>query len=129
MYPTAAELYAGTRAESVRATRVDGRRKVARRAAKLAATFTAQLAAAGHETATVLVTTNIVRAAELTALSEATRARLLRGTLDASHLDDLVRLERLASAAVGKLGLPAGSPLPASPSLEQYLATRGDDAA
>src|SRR5262249_53038375 len=65
------------------------------------------------------------RAAVLCALAEDTRMRRLNG--DASvNLDDLVRLDRVAAAAVRSLGIRATLPKPATPSLADYARARAE---
>lgn len=88
-----------------------------RRARSLAALYTYML---GDVSPTLQV--KIARTAELVAIAEATRAAHLRGESSAP-LDDLVRVERLAAAAVKQLGIADRKPVP-QPSLQEYLASR-----
>lgn len=66
------------------------------------------------------------RAAELVALAEQERAAWMRGEA-AATLDDLVRLERVAAAAVKSLRLPTPQTKPADPvaDVRAYLAAKG----
>jgi hypothetical protein len=99
--------------------RLDGRTREARRARELQATYSEQ--AGGELTADLAA--RIRRAAELTALAEAKRAQLMRGDEGAASLDDLVRLERAAVAAVRALRIDDRAKAK-QPSLREYLASK-----
>jgi hypothetical protein len=104
--------------------RIDGRLKVAKRSVQLARHYTEVLQKAGREVTSPDLATAICSAAELIALAEAERAKILRG----GHvpLDHLSALQRLADQSVARLGLlPSAAPAPESerePSVEQYIA-------
>jgi hypothetical protein len=90
---------------------LDGRTRAATRARKLAASFEAEI---GRNITTAMHIA-IERAAALTVIAEDARARRLAGDLSIT-LDDLVRTDRAAAAAVTALGLdrehkPATVPL------------------
>jgi hypothetical protein len=65
----------------------------------------------------------IAAAAELVALAEQYRGQFMRGESKVP-LDDLIRLERLASSAVRSLGLQQRAQ-PQTPSLADYLREAG----
>jgi hypothetical protein len=113
---------------SYRSRRLDGRSRIMKRAAQLAAHYMTLLTEAGRETTSVSLAMAIMSTAELVAISEDMRTRLLRAEAGVKA-DDLVRMQRLADASVRSLALPDGGPQPATPSLEQYLAAKnGEDA-
>jgi hypothetical protein len=82
---------------------LDQRTRAAVQARKLAAEFEAELG--GNVTTAMRIA--IDRAATLTIVAEDARARRLAGDLDIT-LDDLVRTDRAAAAAVRALGLDHG---------------------
>ena len=92
--------------------RIDYRRRVGKRARELSQHFTAAVVASGREPS-IELTVAIGKAAELVALAEDLRARMLRADASA-NADDLVRMQRLADLSVRRLALPSGSskPLP-----------------
>jgi hypothetical protein len=99
--------------------RIDRRTKAARRAEELADMYRAKLGAAADDP---MMAHNIAKASRLLALAEAEQAKALNSDLDAD-LDLLVKLNRLADAAVRRLKLDERKQ-PAGPSLMQYLAER-----
>lgn len=98
----------------------DRRSRIGRRSDALFKSFTAQL---GSDVPPELAV-KIVSACELTALAESYRAAFVRGEATVP-LDDLVRLERLAHAAVRSLHLDRRNATQKQPSLTDYLAARG----
>jgi len=92
-------------------TKIDRRGRLGRRVAELTGIFMRVEKAAGEVTPLKLEC--IREAAQLKALAEAERGSWMRGESKCS-LDELIRLERFAAAAVEELGLQkAGSaPLP-----------------
>ena len=98
----------------------DRRSRIGRRSDALFKSFTAQL---GSDVPPELAV-KIVSACELTALAESYRAAFVRGEATVP-LDDLVRLERLAHAAVRSLHLDRCNATQKQPSLTDYLAARG----
>jgi hypothetical protein len=102
--------------------RIDNRTRTARRAKALREYFTSALTAAGRELSIELAAA-VTKAAELVALAEDMRAKMLRGAADVCA-DDLVRVTRLADTAVRRLALPSGSSKP-EPSVDQYLSGSG----
>jgi hypothetical protein len=98
----------------------DRRSRIGRRSDALFKSFTAQL---GTEVPPELAV-KVVSACELTALAEQYRAAFVRGEATVP-LDDLVRLERLAHAAVRSLHLDQRKARQKQPSLSAYLAARG----
>jgi len=92
-------------------TKIDRRGRLGRRVAELTGIFMRVKKAAGEVTPLKLEC--IREAAQLKALAEAERGSWMRGESKCS-LDELIRLERFAAAAVEELGLQkAGSaPLP-----------------
>jgi hypothetical protein len=99
-------------------TDIDGRTRSGRRARELARQFEAALG----DNLTDGQRLAVARAATLTAIAEDRRTRALAG--EPVLLDDLVRVENLASRAVKALGLPpsaAGKPAE-TPDLRTYLA-------
>src|SRR5262245_61641427 len=91
--------------------RIDGRLKIAKRSVQLARYYTEVLQKAGREVTSPELATAICSAAELVAIAEAARAKMMRG----GHvpLDHLSGLQRLADQSVARLGLlPSASPVP-----------------
>jgi hypothetical protein len=85
---------------------LDGRTLVARRRRELIAIYSAALGGAAALSEGQLI--DIRKAAELTALAEAARARAMReGASGAGELTAMVRLEGMAGRAVRALNLPA----------------------
>jgi hypothetical protein len=99
---------------------LDMRTAAGKRAAELAATFTAALGGRLSPEQALAVS----RAAALLALSEDATTRRLGGDLAVS-LDDVVRLASAARRAVRDLGLHRKRE-PATPTLEDYLAAKHD---
>jgi hypothetical protein len=97
---------------------LDQRTRAATRARKLAAEFEAELG--GNVTTAMHIA--IERAAALTVVAEDARARRLAGDLSIT-LDDLVRTDRAAAAAVKALGLDKRRE-PTGPTLHEYFAAR-----
>jgi hypothetical protein len=89
-------------------TRLDHRTRVGRRSRELRKHYTAALS--GREQTIELITA-ISRAAELVALAEDLRARMLRADPKA-NADDVVRMQRVADLAVKRLNLPNASSKP-----------------
>lgn len=114
----AVEMKPRRRKPSVRRKRPDGRRHIVRRCRELAAMFRAKLGAVADDAE---VARAVQRAAELTALSEDLRQRVLRREPVAP--DDLVRCERLAQSAVRALRLPARTE-PKVPGVDEFLRAR-----
>ena len=98
----------------------DRRSRIGRRSDALFKSFTAQL---GSDVPPELAV-KVVSACELTALAEQYRAAFVRGEATVP-LDDLVRLERLAHAAVRSLHLDKRNTTQTTPTLSTYLAARG----
>jgi hypothetical protein len=105
---------------SYRSRGLDGRSRIMKRAAQLAAHYTTLLDQAGRETTSVPLATAIISASELVALAEHARTRLLRGELGVTP-DDVVRMQRLADLSVRRLHL--GQRAQRAPTLDEYLAS------
>jgi hypothetical protein len=97
--------------------RIDHRRRVPKRARELSQVFTEVVVASSRELGVELIVA-IDKAAELTALAEDLRARMLRAD-PAANADDVVRLQRLADASVRRLNLSSAAKK--QPSLADYL--------
>jgi len=97
----------------------DRRSRIGRRSDALFKSFTQQL---GSDVPPELAV-KITAACELTALAEQYRAAFVRGEATVP-LDDLVRLERLAHAAVRALHLDQRNTTQKQPSLSDYLRSR-----
>jgi hypothetical protein len=107
--------------------RIDGRLKIAKRSMALATHYTNVLQRLGREVTSPELATAICSAAELQAIVEAERAKILRG--GRVPLDHLAALQQLADQSVARLGLlpsafPAPEPEPEN--VEQYLARNGE---
>jgi hypothetical protein len=102
-----------------RIARVDGRIRAARRVKALVVAFTSALDGAASDATTAA---KILKAAELTALSEHMRAAALRGDQGVDALG-LVRLEGIARRAVADLGIEKREPARGD-ALERYLAAK-----
>jgi hypothetical protein len=102
---------------------LDGRTRRARRRRELIAAYSNALG--GPAALTEGQRTDIRKAAELVALSEAARARAMQeGTADAGDISAMVRLESTASRAVRALNIPApGSAAPVQ-TLQDFLASQ-----
>jgi hypothetical protein len=87
--------------------RIDYRKRVGKRARELSRHFAAALTAAGRELS-IELTVAIGKAAELVALAEDLRARMLRADPGA-NADDMVRMQRLADLSVRRLALPSAA--------------------
>jgi len=98
---------------------LDGRTRAAARARKLVAVFEAELGG----TLSAATRIAIERAATLVVLAEDARARRLAGDLKIS-LEDLVRMDRVAAAAIKALGLGHRRE-PSGPTLGEYLREQG----
>lgn len=99
--------------------RIDGRSLLARRVAALKAQFTDQM---GPRASTPGAKLAIESAAELAALGEAARARIIRGDASIS-LAHLVRIENAAARAIARLGInPLQPEVPSGPAA--YLARK-----
>ena len=106
---------------------LDGRTVIARRQRALANAFI--LALGGPDRVSAVQMADIKRAAELGALAEATRSRIMRvGATGASELTALIRLEGTASRAQRALGIKPGASAPI-PTLAEHLASRTTRAA
>ena len=99
----------------------DRRTRIARRRDALVKTFTVQLA--GEITPALAL--KVDAAAELVALAERYRGQFMSGASNVP-LDDLIRLERLASSSVRSLGLQHRAQISA-PTLSDYLRGQGED--
>jgi hypothetical protein len=88
-----------------------------KRAAQLAAHYTTLLDKAGRETTSVPLATAIISAAELVALAEHERTRLLRG--ENVDPDNVIRMQRLADMSVRRLHLDQQAQRPQT--LDEYL--------
>jgi hypothetical protein len=107
---------------------LDGRTLVARRRRELIAIYVAALG--GPAALSEGQQIDIRKAAELTALAEAARARAMReGATGAGELTAMVRLEGMAARAVRALNIKAGAAQPKPPSLADYVASRRAEAA
>ena len=98
----------------------DRRTRIAKRREVLVKTFTAQII-----DITPALAVKVAAAAELVALSEQYRGSFIRGESKVP-LDDLIRLERLASSSVRSLGLQHRAQISA-PTLSDYLRRQGED--
>jgi hypothetical protein len=101
---------------------LDNRTRAAARARKLAASFEAEIGGSTTTAARIA----IERAATLTVVAEDARARRLAGDLSIT-LDDLVRTDRAAAAAVRALGLDP-KPKPMAVPLRERLALASESA-
>jgi hypothetical protein len=110
---------ATTRTLSPRPCRVGHSTRLGRRIDELIVLFTAAVPAEGL---TKLRREKILEAAQCKALAEAERGVWMRGEARCS-LDELVRLERRADAAVRALGLVERAPQN-TPSLQEYVAQK-----
>jgi hypothetical protein len=99
-------------------TKVDRRSVAGKRIGELKALF---LAALADREQTPMLVHKVGQAAELLAMAEKGRGDYLRG--EHCQLDDVVRAERRAEAAVAALGIREPAK-PQTPSLAQYLADR-----
>lgn len=105
---------------------LDGRTMVARRRRELIDVYTAAMG--GPAALTDGQQIDIRKAAELTALAEAARARAMRdGTGDAGEISAMVRLESTAARAVRALNIKQASAK--TPSLADYAARRAAEKA
>jgi hypothetical protein len=104
------------RRRSARRKTPDGRRWIVRRSRELAELYRSCLGDAANDPS---MTIAIAKASELGALAEDMRARALRG--ETVSADDIVRVQRLADAAVRSLHLDHKRE-PNRPSLKDYLA-------
>ena len=104
---------------SYRSRGLDGRSRIMKRAAQLAAHYTALLDTSGRETASVPLATAIISTAELVAIAEDMRTRMLRG--ENVSADAIVRVQRLADMSIRRLGLPSLQPQPTSPTLADII--------
>jgi hypothetical protein len=98
-------------------TKVDRRNRVGRRIDELKALF---LAALADREQTPMLVHKVGQAAELLAMAEKGRGDYLRG--EHCQLDDVVRAERRAEAAVAALGIR--EPVKKTPTLAEYLASK-----
>lgn len=111
-----------SRRPSPSAPQLDGRTSIARRQRALANAFIVALG--GLDRVSAVQMANVKRAAELIALAEATRARLMRAdATGAGELTALIRLEGTASRAQRALGIKLGTSEP-MPTLAEHLAKR-----
>ena len=105
---------------------LDGRTQVAKRRRELIAIYTAALGGPAALSAGQVI--DIRKAAELTALAEAARARAMRhGTGDASDLSAMIRLESTAARAVRALSIKPTSAK--TPSIAEYAARKAAEKA
>jgi hypothetical protein len=102
---------------SYRSRGLDGRSRIMKRASQLAAHYTTLLDKAGRETTSVPLATAIISAAELVALAEHERTRLLRG--ENVDPDNVIRMQRLADMSVRRLHLDQQAQRPQT--LDEYL--------
>ena len=101
---------------------LDGRTLIARRQRALANAFI--LALGGLDRVSAVQMADVKRAAELVALAEATRSRIMRaGATPAGELTALIRLEGTAARAQRALGIKPGASAPI-PTLAEHLASR-----
>jgi hypothetical protein len=100
----------------------DGRFVLGRRVHALVEMFSERL---GPDADDPIMGAAIRRAAEITALSERLRGRMLRGDPDVSA-DDALRTTRAADALTRRLHLDRRKPT-STPSLSSYLAARNGD--
>ena len=111
------------RSRTIVLTRVDRRTTLGKRIAELTAIYTAAL---GSDALSPMKRLKVDEAAQLKALAERARGSYLRH--GEGSLDDIVRIERKASAAERALGI-VERVRDATPSLEEYLAANHGDAA
>ena len=113
------------RDRSKRLTKIDMRSVLGQRVKELTKAFSEAL---GTEQS-ILRRMAIERAAQLTAIAEKARGKLMRD--GAGTLDDLVRLERKADQAVRALGISEGKPKPATsnPLVEHFSRPSAREAA
>lgn len=101
---------------------LDGRTLIARRQRTLVNAFI--LALGGLDRVSAVQMADIKGAAELVALAEATRSRIMRaGATGPGELTALIRLEGTASRAQRALGIKPGASAP-MPTLAEHLASR-----
>jgi hypothetical protein len=105
-----------------RIQRIDGRSKAAKRAKALAAGFIAQIGSGADDAATLAA---VQKAAELVVVSEAMRARALRG--ESVDLSELVKVQGVADRGVRALNLPKQLPPDRIPILSEYLAAHDSE--
>jgi hypothetical protein len=96
--------------------RIDHRTKQGRRVQELIACFTSYFG--GDAKLTPIMRSNIARAAELTALTEAARGAALR--MPCFDIENLTRLESTCDRAIRRLALPS-MPIGTEPDLQTYL--------
>jgi hypothetical protein len=102
---------------------LDGRTRRARRRRELIAAYSSALG--GDAALTEGQLTDIRRAAELTALSEASRARAMQeGAGGPGEVSALVRLESASARAVRSLNLPAPGAAPGDDAWRKFLASQ-----
>jgi hypothetical protein len=101
-------------------TKVDGRLPLGKRVKRLVELFSAEFPS---DALTPLRRDQIYAAAQLQALAEAERGAWMRGEARCD-LDELVRLERRAVAAVKALGIEERQASKSAPSLAGYLASK-----
>jgi hypothetical protein len=91
-----------------------------KRASQLAAHYTTLLDKSGRETTSVPLATAIISAAELVAIAEHERTRMLRG--ENVDPDNVIRMQRLADLAVRRLHLDQRYAAPQSALAERLRA-------
>jgi hypothetical protein len=95
------------------------RSALGKRIRRLADTFAVGLG--GWAALTDIQVAAVRRAAELAAIAETARARMLAGD-QAVSLDDLVRVDAASDRALRRLGIKPGAPRSNEPDLATYLA-------
>ena len=101
---------------------IDGRTLVARRRRELIEIYAKALGGASALSEGQLV--DIRKAAELTSLAEQSRARAMRGIMNAGEISAMIRLEGTASRAVRALNIQQSAVRSNLPSPAEYLAQR-----
>lgn len=113
------------RSRAIVLTRVDRRTALGKRIAELTAIYTAAIGS--DDALSEMKRLRIGEAAQLKALAERARGDYLRD--GSGSLDDVVRIERKASAAEHSLGIVEPPPRDKTPSLQEYLARKHGGAA
>ena len=101
---------------------IDGRTVVARRRRELIDIYAKALGGASALNEGQFV--DIRKAAELTSLAEQSRARAMRGIMNAGEISAMIRLESTASRAVRALNIQQSAERTNLPSPAEYLAQR-----
>jgi hypothetical protein len=112
------------RSRAIVLTRVDRRTALGKRIAELRDIYIAALN--GLDAISPVKRLRVDEAAQLKALAELARGDFMRD--GKGNLDDIIRVERKASAAERALGIVEKPDKPAAPTLAEYLASTREDA-